>query len=333
MKKGFVIPWREKFAYGIGDCAINIAYGSMGFYMLWFMVNVGGIAPALAGIIFAVAKIWDAVADYVFGRISDRTNHRLGRRRPFIIYGCIPLGLSFIFLWFVPFQGSAFDPSRLEWMRFGYYMIVYLIFETAFAAVSIPYGSLMPEMTQNYDERSVLSGFRLGSSFVGTLLGAAGVMFITDILLAGVPREKSFFYMGMAFAVLMIVILLFTGISSTERISERRHAQVNFLVSIKSFLKMKEFRIVVGMFVLNMVGIDIVMMLISFYFKDAIGLPDDIAFAFMALPLVTALLFSPFWVMMSEKIGKRAAYIIASVYMTCMLCGSIFVPHGNLVAV
>lgn len=114
MKKGYVIPLREKVAYGSGDLAVNLAFDSINFYMLWFIVTVAGISPGLAGFIFMFARIWDAVTDYFVGRISDNTRFALGRRRPYIVFGAIPFGLLFMALWVVPPFGETgrFRPSR-----------------------------------------------------------------------------------------------------------------------------------------------------------------------------------------------------------------------------
>src|SRR5690625_3178201 len=95
MKKGYVIPLKEKIAFGSGDAVVNLAFDAINFYMLWFIVNVGAISPGMAGIIFLVAKVWDAVTDYFMGRISDNTNSSMGRRRPYIMFGAIPFGLFF----------------------------------------------------------------------------------------------------------------------------------------------------------------------------------------------------------------------------------------------
>src|SRR5690625_74989 len=89
MKKGYVIPLKEKIAFGSGDAGVNLAFDAINFYMLWFIVNVGAISPGMAGIIFLVAKVWDAVTDYFMGRISDNTNSSMGRRRPYIMFGAI----------------------------------------------------------------------------------------------------------------------------------------------------------------------------------------------------------------------------------------------------
>src|SRR5690625_1127266 len=229
MKKGYVIPLREKMAYGFGDTAINIAFDGINFYMLWFIVNVGAISPGLAGIIFLVAKVWDAVTDYFMGRISDNTNSSMGRRRPYIMLGAIPFGLFFMAIWYVP--------ELTDMGRFTYYLIIYIIFNTAYTIVAVPYGSLMAQMTQNYDERTVLSSFRVGFSFIGTLLAAAGIPLITDVIFSHHERSTSFLYMGIIFGLMMIYALWQTGYMSTERVEGNRKNYESFFKTIASFFK------------------------------------------------------------------------------------------------
>src|SRR5699024_6159268 len=142
MKQAYVIPLREKFAYGSGDLAVNLAFDSINFYMLWFIVFVDGISPAVGGMIFLIARVWYAVSDYFMGQISDRFPLKLGHRRPYILIGAIPMGLLFAALWYVPdFSSSG---------RFFYYLTIYLLFNTAYTVVSVPYGALMAQMTQDF---------------------------------------------------------------------------------------------------------------------------------------------------------------------------------------
>ncbi len=321
MKKDYVIPIREKLAYGVGDTAINIAYGAIGFYMLYFMVNVGGISPGLAGLIFGLARAWDAITDYLMGRISDATKSKWGRRRPYIFFGAIPMGICFAGLWFVP-QGS-------ELFRFFYYLLVFIMFNTSFTVVAVPYGSLMAEMTQNYDERTSLSGFRMGSSFVGTLIGAAGVTLVVDVLFGNVAKSSSFSYMGMIFGVLIIGILFITAMGTHERTRVPEHEFEGFFKTIGSFFKLKEFRIVLGMFLFNMIGFDIIMANFYFFIADVVKVKGD-ATIYMAIPLVIAVAAAPLWIFLGNKLGKKKAYIIAALYFTVVMLGCLFVPEGNI---
>src|SRR5690625_7830798 len=102
MKKGYVIPRKEKVAYGSGDLAINLAFDSVNFYMLWFIVTVAGISPAKGGLIFMIARICDAVTDYFMGRITVRTETTLGNQRPLLTFFAVRMGLLIIGLSFIP---------------------------------------------------------------------------------------------------------------------------------------------------------------------------------------------------------------------------------------
>lgn len=320
MKAGYVVPTREKVAYGVGDLAINIAYGSVSFHMLYFMVNVGGITPALAGIIFMAARLWDAVTDYFMGRISDNTKFKFGRRKTFIAFGAIPLGLCFAALWFVPQAGAA--------ARFIYYLVIYLIFNTAYTVVAVPYGALIAEMTQNYDERTTLSGYRVGFAFGGTLIGAAGIPLVTELLLGGFEKTSSYLFMGIMFGVIIAALALVNSFVCKERIKSPRNMYQGFFKTISSFFKLKEFRHYTGLFLFNMVGLDIIMAVIVFFIADTLKISGDTTI-FLATPLVCAVIFAPFWTFVSKKIGKCKSYIIALFYISIVMLSSLILPENS----
>lgn len=321
MKKGYVIPLREKFAYGSGDLAVNLAFDSINFYMLWFIVTVAGISPGMAGIIFMIARIWDAVTDYFMGRISDRTTLSLGRRRPYIIFGAIPMGLLFMALWYVP----PYDQAGL----FIYYLGIYVLFNTAYTLVAVPYGALMAQMTQNFNERTVLSSFRVGFSFIGSIIAAAGIPFITDVLFSSSTTSISYGYMGIIFGIIMMTVLIISGVVSKERIGGDRKNYPKFIETITSFFKLKEFRQVSGLYLFNAIGTGVIMALSIFYLSDVLKVGDDAAI-YMAIPLVTAVLFAPFWTIMSNKFGKRETYIWGGILTLIVLELALIVPEQNI---
>ncbi len=324
MKEGFIVPTREKIAYGMGDLAVNIAYGALNFYYLFFLTNVAGISAVWAGTIIMAAVAWDAITDYWMGLISDRTVSRMGRRRPYILYGAVPFGLSYALLWIVPFK----DPAALG----IYYFIIIMVYKAAFTVVSIPYNALHPELSQNYDERTSISGYRLGLSFVGTLLAAAGIMVVVDVIYPGkLAYAKSYPVQGVIFGALITAILFITFAGTRERVQPDRTGMKfeGFFKSLSSTLSLREFRFVLGMFIFNMVGFDLMSALLVFFLKDVIHIPEDFTFVIMAIPLVVAVASAPLWVHLGERWGKKKAYERAAVYMVLIFLACMAAPVGN----
>jgi GPH family glycoside/pentoside/hexuronide:cation symporter len=118
------------------------------------VLNIGlGIGPALAGITMAVFRMWDAFTDPFMGNLSDNYRSKWGRRRPFIVLGGVLCAITFPLLWMM---------SR-EWdvtTTFIYFIGVGLAYYTALTIYSVPYLSLVSEMTPDTHERTSVLGFR-----------------------------------------------------------------------------------------------------------------------------------------------------------------------------
>ena len=324
MKKDFVLSTKEKFAYGMGDFALMIGYGAIGFYLVFFLTDVAGLPAEWAGYIFLIARIWDAVTDYAMGLISDRTKSRYGKRRPYILFGAVPFGIVFYLMWIVPFESQG--------MLFAYYLSVVILFNTIFTIISIPYNALTPEMTQNYDERTSLSGFRMGLSFSGTLVAAAGIMFVADFIFPGEEAYRSSFpVIGIIFGTIASAALIFTFLGTKERVVD--HKQVprkSFFKNLKSIFALREFRIVIGMFLFNMVGFDLIQVMLIYFLKQVIHVSENVTFVIMAVPLIVAIAAAPLWVKLGEKWGKKKAYQVAAIYLSISLLVCLVAPVGNL---
>ena len=315
---------REKLAYGLGDLSLNVAYTTVGFYFIFFLVNVAGLPAEWAGIIFLIARLWDAVTDYAMGVVSDRTITRWGRRRPYIIGAALPLAATFILLWIVPFNGRA--------ALFIYYLAAIMIFNTAFTVVSVPYGALMPELTNDYDERTSLSAFRMGSSFIGNLVAAAGVALIVDVIFPGESVYRTgFLVMGGILGTIIFGFLLFPFFGTREPKRQSTATQPGFLESLRAMVALKEFRFTLGLFLFNLTGLDIFMALVIFYLKDVLAIPEELTFVIMGIPLVTAVAFAPLWVGVSKRLGKRYAYLIAVGLFAICLAMFNLIPPGAVV--
>jgi len=316
----------EKLSYGIADFALNICYTTLGFYLLFFLVNVAGIKVEIAGIIFLVARAWDAVSDYLMGMISDRTISRYGKRKVYLLFGAIPLGIAFFLLWIVPFESST--------ALIVYYFCMTLVFNTAFTVVAVPYNAMMPELSQDYHERLNISGYRISLTFLGNLMAAAGVALIVDFIFPGkTAYRQSYPVMGVIFGILIAVCVYVTYFRVHPRIETIADRSSSFWKSIVStfieVLGLREFRIIMGMFLFNMIGLDVIMATMIFFLKDVILISEDMTFVMMGIPLVVAVLSAPLWVYIGKRLGKQMAYIIGAIYFVLILLLCLVIKPGN----
>jgi len=323
MKKGFVVPLLEKIAFGVGDMPGNLTYPALQFYFVYFIVNISGVPAHLAALVYPIGRVWGAIMDVLIGRISDRTESRFGRRRPYLLFGAIPLGVFFVLLWLIPFKSTT--------AMFIYYLVVVVLFNTIFSLTTIPYNALHPELTQNYDERTTLSGFRIVCSFIANIIAAAGVAVIVDNIYPGRQAyRESYPVMGWIVAALVVIMYFFTFTFTKERVKSEAKDTEGILETLKSFWKLKEFRSVLAVFLFNQIGADVFMFIIIFFLKDVIRIPEDTTFIIMGIPIITAIIMAPFWVWMGSRLGKPKTLTISSIYFAAALLFSLLAPVGNL---
>lgn len=326
-----MVSKKTKFYYGLGDLSSNILFGAISFYLLYFMINVGGLTPYLAGIVFMVARIWDAVTDYLMGRISDRTKSKYGKRRIYMLFGAIPFGFTFILLWLTPDTAD-------QTLRFLYYTLVYMLYNTAWTIVYIPYNALTANITNDYDERTSLNTVRIIMANVGLLLGAALFALFSD----GV---ESLFYqyfgsLKLAYAMSGIVFGLIAGFTmllcaykTKEKYDNSEENRFGFFQTLKQFFKLKEFRNTTLYYLFSMIGFDVVMAVFIFLVNDSLGFSGgDESMLFVALPLVVAISSAIIWDKLSAKYSKYKVYAAAAVYISVCLSLCIFIPAQSYFA-
>jgi glycoside/pentoside/hexuronide:cation symporter, GPH family len=150
-----------KLAYGCGEAGLYILAAIQGFYLSSFFLEVAQIPASLAGVIVLVAECFDGLIDPVVGKLSDETRTRWGRRRPWIAIAALPLCAA-LFLQFTvpPLEGMAL---------FAFYLGISVLVKLFFACVAVPYGSLTPEITMDYNQRTSLTMWRMIMGMTGSV--------------------------------------------------------------------------------------------------------------------------------------------------------------------
>jgi GPH family glycoside/pentoside/hexuronide:cation symporter len=193
------IPARKRFAYAAPAFSLAVVGIPVDVYIPKFYSDVVGVDIAVMSLVLFSMRLFDAVTDPLLGFLSDRTKIRFGRRRPYILTGSIFVVFAIAML----FNPPEADP-HFETIWFGICIYSLFLFWTA---VVVPYESLGPEITFDYDERTSLFGPRDGMMIAGTLAAASSPAVVAAIF--GLPdsnageREK-FFWISAGYTPLLI---------------------------------------------------------------------------------------------------------------------------------
>jgi len=310
------IPLGKKLLFSTGDLSTSIPLAILMFFQLYFLTDVAGLRPELAAYAVGVPRIWDAVNDPLFGLLSDRIRTRWGRRRVLLLFGSVPLGLSFIFMWLVPGLGQAGLAV--------YYALTFIIFDTAFTVVHVGYNALTPELTCDYDERSTLNGFRMVFSIAGTL---GAIIFATVLGWYVTDAQRLFMILGIGLGIVSIIPPLIVFRITSERPCEELPEPMPLKTALKQTLGNKPFRMVMGLYLLSWTTASILAAILVYYANYFLKVPEQANY-FVLAAQGAAILFIPLWVWAAKKLDKRRAFIWGSASWIVVLMG-IFVLRAD----
>ncbi len=288
-----------KIIYGFGDIGFSMTGTIIAAYFPIFLTDVIGIAPAVAAIGLFIGKSWDYINDPLIGYLSDRTRTRWGRRRPFLLFGALPYGLAFAFLWWKP-------PLETQTALVAFYTFMFVLYDAANTFVGMPYFALTPELTEDYDERTELTGYRMFFSILGGL-----VSFVVPMMIIGSMSPENagnVFRMGLIFGAASFIPLYFVFFGTKEKPYFKQLDRPKLLDSLKSALKNRPFVFSAVIYLFTWTSMHIIEANLLFYIKYVVrreGLTEVI----MGTIFVTALLSLPLWDWISKKFNKRLAYI------------------------
>ena len=191
--------------------------------------------------ILFIGRSWDYINDPLVGHLSDRTRTKWGRRRPFLLFGAIPFGLSFILLWLSP----NFSQTGLV----IYYSAAYIIYEALATFVYMPYFALTPELTEDYDERTKLTSFRMLFNIIGSLTA-----YIFPMLVIGsmVPENsKRIMLMAVIACAIAATPLLLVFFGTKEKKEYMMEKKPKLGQSLKAAFKNRPFVFAAGIYLLT----------------------------------------------------------------------------------
>jgi len=303
-----------KLLYGSGDWGISSIGMMRSIFYAIYLTDVVGLEPRLASFGALAGIIWDGVNDPIVGILSDRLQTRWGRRRPFLLWFSIPFGLSFVILWSAP----NWD-NQIALMM--YVTLAFMLADTFQTLISVPFLSLTPELTPDYDERTTLTSFRSFFQLVGALSVVIAAPAIVDrVLTAGGTQQQGFMLVGAIFGSIGAIPLLLLGIFVRETSTPEQQESMPFRETLREAWMNIPFRFAVGIHMLNWSAVDMVAVTFPYFLLywvargnllakiNIFGVELAYQSAFFGILMSVCILFIPFWLWMAKRFDKRTAY-------------------------
>lgn len=288
--------------WAAGELGIAAYVGITMSFMLFYATEALGISPFWAGITLLVPRLWDAFIDPFVGAISDRTESRMGRRRPYLLFGALTFGIAFALIFRAPAQASEFE-------KILYVTALYLVTSTAFTFYDVPYSSMAAEMTTEYRERTKLTGYKMIAARLGilvTILIAPGIFTTTDGPVIGFAR------LGMVFGAFMVLtgIIAFISTKDAPQIV-RKVEKIGVKAEYRALAANRPLLILWWGFLAQNLAIGASATTLIYYVVFVLKLPPVMVATFATTAAVTATLATPLWVWISRRFGKRETYLAA----------------------
>ena len=298
------LSFREKYSYGIGALGKDLAYAIVSSYLMIYFTDAIGLNPAFVGVLFLVARMWDAFNDPMMGMVVDNTRSKWGKFRPWILIGTVVNAAVVVFLFKKPnLEGNAL---------YVYYSVMYILWGMTYTIMDIPYWSMIPSLSSDKEEREKISVIpRIFASSAWLLMGAFGLSLIDKL---GNGNEiKGYELLAIGVAVIFVIATLITVFNVKEQVEVKNNTEkVNFRQTLNIIRKNDQLVVFIGIVLFMNLIMQIIGGVSLYYFKYVIGNDklNQVFYAFSGLAEIGGLMLFP---ILTKKIGRQNVFKLASI--------------------
>ena len=325
MKSNGKLSVLTKMKYGVGDFGMAVVTAMLQFSMLFYYTDVVGVKPGLAGTAMLVGKItWDLINDTLFGYLEDKTKSRWGKRRPYLIFGALPFALSFWGVFSIP-QGLG---------DVAYFFLIigsFILFDTFHTLTATAYSAMTAEITEDYNERTSLSTYRMVFSVIGYIAGAGVSGVLADVFSKafGISVHEGWSIVALTFGVLGGISMLIPGLFlKYEPAVESKPSELPPVKSILSTFKNKPFVMYVIITSIMSISFTMVTTMLNYYIAHQLHM-EDMGLLIMLAMMGTLAIFLVPCGMLSGKIGKANTYALGLTIASAALIVVFLLPKGE----
>lgn len=296
-----MLPRGVRLGYGSGSVATG-AFGTVpGLMLLPYLTDRLGIAALAAGLIVLVPKAWDVILNPIAGRVSDRTQDPRGPRRPWLLRAGLLLAGCFALIFAAPDLGSR--TLEAAWV-----LVFFLAAASAYAFFQVPYVAMPAEITSSYDERTRLMTWRVALLALTIMLAGATAPVIRD----AIGGRAGYRVMGVVMALLIVVGVL-SSYFGTRRAPVGRVSPGPGTLrdQLRIVAGARDFRLLLTTYVIQALATGCMLAGVDYLAQDVLGRKGATSILFVCF-VGPALLLTPAWARVGERLGKRKGYLLSS---------------------
>ena len=176
MEEKKYLKWYNKVGYGAGDIAGNVVYALLAAFVMIYLTDTVGLNTGIVGTLIAVSKIFDGISDIFFGAMIDKTKSKMGKARPWMLYGYFGCAVCLVAIFCIPVDMG-------QKAQYAWFFIVYTLLNAGFyTANNIAYSALTALITKNNSERVQMGSIRFMFAFgTSMLIQAITVGFVAKL--------------------------------------------------------------------------------------------------------------------------------------------------------
>jgi len=325
----------EKIGYGLGDMSSSMFWKIFSYYLPIFYSDVFGLKPVHAATLLGITRLYDAISDPVMGIIADRTQTRLGKYRPYLLWLAIPFALIGIMAFYVPDAGYGF--------KHFYAYVAYILMMTAYTAVNVPYGAMLGVVTADSKEKSVFSSFRMFFAYIGSFI-AMGIFWLFEKSIIGSTNSAGKVIKGVgdadpmqwtsivAIVAVLCVILCFLMTKEHVKIERKPEAEGGSSIKddLKALVSNGPWWLMLGAAIGQLLCGSIRGGAAAYYFANILGVNIFLTCAvYLTIGEIGQMAGVAFAVSLSEKIGKRNTFMASMAAVVLFSSLIWFIPTGT----
>ena len=317
--------WLRHVGYGFGDMSSSMFWKVFSYYLPFFYSNIFGLSLKDAGIILLVTRIWDAVSDPMMGIIADRTQTRWGKYRPYLLFVAPLFSIAGILLFTTPDWGYT---AKLIWAY-----VTYILMMTVYTGINVPYGAMLGVMTEDSQEKTVYSSFRMFFAYGGSFLA----LFLWEPLcnaLGGYNTPQGWFWaMGVIASACFVLFICCFALTREEL---KTVSTVSIGSDFKALLSNKPWWILIGAALCFNLFCTVRGATVAYYFADIIPAGAQLAIGrwsflfyaglFLAVGEVSNMIGVALCVPIAARFGKKTTFIAINIALCVLSVLFFYIP-------